>query len=143
MCVQIYSFDPAHHFTTPGLFWEAMLNTTNIQLELLTDIFMYIIIQNSLRVGLVQCCHRYTKGINKYLSDYDLNNLYGWAMSQPLPYKDFKWMSTTDMTDFDIHNFPINSKNGYFLEADLIYPYRLLIIFNFVRQIVWPQKRKM
>jgi len=49
----------------------------------------------------------------------DANNLYGWAMSQPLPYKDFKWMSTTDIDNFDIH-----------LEVDLIYPYRLHDLHN-------------
>jgi len=100
--MQIYSLDPAQYFTTPGLYWEAMLKSTNIQLELLTDIDMYRFIQSSIRGGLVQCCHRYTKANNKYLSDYDsskessflmyvdANNFYGWAMSQPLPYKDFK-----------------------------------------------------
>jgi len=41
------------------------------------------------------------------------------------PYKDFKWMSTADIDNFDIHNIPFDSKYGYFLEADLIYPYRL------------------
>jgi len=51
------------------------------------------------------------------------NNLFGWAMSQPLPYKDFKWMSTTDIDNFDIQNIPFDSKYGYFLE------------------VIWPQKR--
>jgi len=100
--MQICSLDPAQYFTTPGLSWEAMLKTANIQLELLTDIDMYRFIQSSIRGGLVQCCYRYTKANNNYLSDYDsskessflvyvdANNLYGWAMSQPLPYKDFK-----------------------------------------------------
>jgi len=95
----IFSLDPAQYLTTPGLSWEAMLKTTNIQLELLTDIDIYRFIQGCIRGGLVQCCHRYTKANNKYLSDYDsskessflmyvdANNLYGWAMSQPLPYK--------------------------------------------------------
>jgi len=68
--MQIYSLDPAQYFTTPGLSWEVMLKTTNIQLELLTDIDMYRFIQNSIRMGLVQCCHRYTKANYKYLSDY-------------------------------------------------------------------------
>jgi len=51
---------------------------------------------------------------------YDANNLYGWAMSQSLPYKDFKWMSTADIDNFDIHNIPFDSKYGYFLEVDNI-----------------------
>jgi len=35
--MQIYSLDTAQYFTTSGLSWEAMLKTTSIQLELLTD----------------------------------------------------------------------------------------------------------
>jgi len=81
---------------------------------LLTDIDMYRFIQSSIRGGLVLCCHRYTKANNKYFSDYDsskessflmyvdANNLYGLTMSQPLPYKDLKWMSTADIDNFDI-----------------------------------------
>jgi len=46
-------------------------------------------------------------------------------MSQPLPYKDFKWMSTTDIDNFDIHTIPFDSKYGYSLKVDLIYPWRL------------------
>jgi len=105
---------------TPGLSWEAMLKTTNIQLELLTDIDMYRYTQSSIRGNLVQCCHRYTKANIKYLPDYDsskessflmyvdANNLYGWAMSQLLPYNNFKWMSTTDIDNFYIHNTPFD-----------------------------------
>jgi len=63
---------------------------------LLTDIDMYRFIQSSIGGGLVQCCYRYTKAYNKYLSDYDsskessflmymdANNLYGWAMTRQL-----------------------------------------------------------
>jgi len=40
--MQIYSLDPAQYFTTPGLSSEAMLKTKNIQLELLTDLEMYV-----------------------------------------------------------------------------------------------------
>jgi len=65
-------------------------------------------------------------------------------MSLPLPYKDFKRMYTTDINNFDIHDITIDSKYGYFLEVDIMYPYRLHDLHNdlhFVRQIVWPQKR--
>jgi len=44
ICMQIYLLDPAQYFTTPGLSGKAMLKTTNIQLELLTDIDVYRII---------------------------------------------------------------------------------------------------
>jgi len=87
---------------------------------------MYRFIQSSIRGGLVQCCHRYTKANNKYLSDYDFSkessflmyvdasNLYGWAMSHPFPYKDFKWISTTAIDNFDVHNILFDSKYGFF-----------------------------
>ena len=49
-----------------------------------------------------------------------MNNLYGWAMSEYLPYDRFKWLKRIDK--FDIMS--INDKNsiGYFLEVDLEYP---------------------
>ena len=57
-----------------------------------------------MRGGISYIAHRYAKANNKYLKDYDpelddsylmyldANNLYGWAMSQPLPTGDFKWL---------------------------------------------------
>ncbi|CAB3996294.1 Hypothetical predicted protein, partial [Paramuricea clavata] len=54
------------------------------------------------------------EGRSAYLSYTDANNLYGWAMSQPLPIKDFKWMDEKELgkwTDY-----------GCILEVDLEYP---------------------
>jgi len=105
LCTKIYSLDPAHFFTTPGLSWEAMLKCTKIKLDLLTDIDQYKLIQSGIRGGLVQCTCRYAKANNKYVENFDstqkssyliyldANNLYGWAMSQSLPYVGFKWIS--------------------------------------------------
>jgi len=77
-----------------------MLKTTKIELELLTDIDMYNFIMKGIRGGLVQCSKSHSIANNKNLNiDYDcekesnyivhldVNNLYGYAMSQAIPYK--------------------------------------------------------
>ena len=55
---------------------------------------------------------RYAKANNKYMKDYkpkklsafisylDMNNLYGCAMSEYIPYKGFKWLKNVD--EFDV-----------------------------------------
>ena len=42
-CMQYYKLDPCHYFTSPGLSWDAMLKMTNIKLELMTDIDMFLL----------------------------------------------------------------------------------------------------
>ena len=54
-----------------------------------------------------------------------LNNLYGYAMSEYLPYGGFKWVKTTNETVNRILNKKDNSLHGYFLEVDLGYPENL------------------
>ena len=41
-CIEIYELDPAHFLSAPGLTWQACLNKTEVKLELLTDIDMYM-----------------------------------------------------------------------------------------------------
>lgn len=52
ICLSIHQLDPAHYYTTPGLSWDAMLKTTEIRLELLTDIDMIRHIQCGIRSGI-------------------------------------------------------------------------------------------
>jgi len=46
---KIFDLDPCQYYTTPGLSWDAMLKTTKIELELLTDIDMYNFIMKGIR----------------------------------------------------------------------------------------------
>ena len=58
---------------------------------------------------------------------FDANNLYGYAMSEKMPYKNFKWIREDKLKDFGI-NFILNYENenlGYLYEVDLEYPIEL------------------
>ncbi|KYM95313.1 hypothetical protein ALC62_14043 [Cyphomyrmex costatus] len=54
---------------------------------------------------------------------FDVNNLYGLAMMESLPYGEFQWIDNVD--SFDVMSVPIESDIGYILEIDLEYPYML------------------
>ena len=54
---------------------------------------------------------------SNYLLYLDANNLYGWAMSQPLPTGDFKW---EDPNNLSWQNPP--DEKGCIIECDLEYP---------------------
>jgi hypothetical protein len=56
-----------------------------------------------------------------YLLYVDANNLYGYAMCQYLPYKDFKWVEQSPELINKILNTPKDSDIGYILEVDLEY----------------------
>ena len=75
--------------STPGLAWQACLEKTGVQLELITDYDMMLMIGKGTRGGICQATHRYAKANNKYTKNYnkniepsyieylDANNLYG------------------------------------------------------------------
>ena len=63
---------------------------------------------------------------SSYIQYLDVNNLYGWAMSQKLPKNGFKRIN--DVTEIDekfIKNYNEDSDKGYILEADVKYPKKL------------------
>ena len=136
-CLKYYKLDPCHYFTSPGLSWDAMLKMTDIKLELITDIDKFLFIEKGIRGGVSYICKRYAKANNKYINDYnpkepsnyitylDVNNLYGWGMSQNLPTGGFKWISNKNI---DLANIP--KGKGLILEVDLDYPNELHELHN-------------
>ena len=57
-----------------------------------------------------------------------MNNICGWAMSEYIPYEEFKWLKNVD--EFDVMSVNEKSLIGYFLEADLEYPDELHELHN-------------
>ena len=134
-CLTYYKLDPLHYITSPGLAWDAMLKMTGINLELITDIDMQLFIEKGLRGGISCITHRHAEANNKYMKNYDpdkpssyimyldANNLYGWAMSKPLPYGNFKWVNADGVItkEYGI---------GHIYEVDLEYPEELHDLHN-------------
>ena len=48
-----------------------------------------------------------------------MNNLYGHAMSQYLPYANFKWVKDINKIEQKLMNIKSNSSTGYILEVYL------------------------
>ena len=55
----------------------------------------------------------------------DANNLYGWAMSQYLPYSRVKWLSKKEISRFCLNSHSENSSVDYILEVGIEYPIEL------------------
>ena len=138
MCIKVYELDPAHFLSLPGLALQACLKKTNIKLELLTDYDMLLMVEEGIRGGICHAIHRHAKANNKYMKNYyknkessyiqylDVNNLYGWAISQKLHVNGFKWIN--DVTEIDekfIKNYDEDSDKGYILEVEVKYPRKL------------------
>ena len=81
-----------------------MLKMTDIKLDKISDIDKYLFIEKGLAGGNSYIAKRYAKANKEHLNDYDpkkpstfisyldMNNLYGWAMSEYLPCGRFKWL---------------------------------------------------
>ena len=104
---------------------------------------MLLMIEGGIRGAMCQSLHRYAKANNKYMkncnknieSSYlmylDVNNLYGWAMSQKLPVNGFKWENDLSRFNEDfIKKCNENSDIGYFFEVDVEYPKKYLVLIK-------------
>ena len=63
-----------------------------------------------------------------FITYLEKNNLYGWAMSEYLPYEEFEWLKNVD--ELDIMSVNGKSDAGYILEVDLKYPKELHELHN-------------
>ena len=134
MAKRTYGLDPLWYYTAPGLSLDAALRFTGVELDQLTDSDMYLMIERDIRGGICMAVTRYAKANNIYLKDYnphrkksyfrywDANNLYGCAMSKPLPVRNFKRMTEDQLENWREH--------PCFLEVDLKYPEKLHDLHN-------------
>ena len=141
-CLDYYGLNPFQYFISPGISWDAMLTMTGIELECINDIDRYLFIKKGMRGGIFYIAKRHSKANNKYMKSYDsgkeskyityldADNSYGWAMSQYLPYSEFKWLNQKEIDGFCMNSIGGNSSMGYILEVDLSHPSELHQLHN-------------
>ena len=106
-----YGLDVSHYFSLPMYSMDAALKFTGVELEYIKDPTMYNWFEGAIRGGLCSVGDiRAAKANNPYLPDYkpdeetsylaylDANNLYGGALSKPLPRAGFEWVDVREMT---------------------------------------------
>ena len=96
-------------------------------------------VEKVIRVGMCHVIHRYAKANNKFMEGYDpsrklsylmhwdVNNLYGWAISPKLPVNGFKWRKNEfTFNEVFIQEYDKDSKREYILE----YPKKLHKLYS-------------
>lgn len=91
-----------------------------------------------MRGGVSVICNRYAKANNPYLAQgyeetqensyivyLDCNNLYGYAMCEPLPTGKFRFFTSKELEAFDLNSKSDDGSKGYILEVDIEYPSHL------------------
>ena len=140
-CLKHYKLDPCHYYTAPGLAWDACLKETKQKLQLLKDYDMLMMFERGIRGGISHISKRYATANNKHMNDFDeskpstfiqyldANNLYGWAMSQKLPIKGFKWIDVDKSKVLKLLEKK-DTNIGFIFEVDLDYPSSLWDLHN-------------
>ena len=123
-----------------GCYVKNVKCNTSVKLEKISGIAKYLFIEKGSRGRIFYIAKRYAKVNNKYMSVYDSNksskfityldknNLYGWVMSEYLPYRESEWLQNVDK--LDVMSIIKKSEIGYFLEVDLEYPDELHELHN-------------
>ena len=140
LCMSDFGLDPPHYVSLPSLAFDCCLKFTKKTIELFTDCNQQIMVERGIRGGIVQAVCRREQANNKLMGDeydpekpenyimyYDIVNLYGFAMTQPLPLSDFHFVENDILLNDPgrfysfLMSIPENSDTGYICEVDVEY----------------------
>lgn len=144
LCLTEDGLDPVNYVSLPGYCMDSAFiysgtkwDGDSLHFPFCVDLFdstqadMYTFIEDSIRGGVSMTPGRYSKANHKYLTNYDssidskyifyldANNLYGYAMNQPLPFCDYKWIKPDNV---DLMSITRDSPLGFIFEVDGYFP---------------------
>ena len=117
-----FKLNPLHYVSLPGYSFDFCLMSSGVTLDILQDKQMLDDFVGAKRGGICGIMGDRlvnSSESNKTLWYIDANNLYGYAMMQRLPDKDFEF--TTTITLDEILNTPDDSDHGYYIVCDIDY----------------------
>ena len=108
-----FGISPLYFVSLPGYTWSCGLKYTNIKLQTLQDKEMIFLLENGIRGGISGVMgDRYIKSDeNTNIIYFDATNLYGFGMSQSLPYNEIKF-ETENICLEEIFNTPDDNDKG-------------------------------
>ena len=103
--------------SVPGYTWQCGLNYTGTNLQILQDEDFVLTLGKIKRGGISSVMgERYVKSDDiKKILYIDANKLYGWAMSESLPYDEIKFDRNVKLVE--ILNIPDDSDIGFVVEV--------------------------
>ena len=122
-CKKAYGINPLNSYSTPSFTWKAGLKKTGVKLDSKTDDKLRLLLENNMERrtkflhGQPLCKKRRKKIVYE-----DMNNLYGWSMSQYLPTGDFCEIKVTRSSVKTNLRTPENDEHGFLIECDLENP---------------------
>ena len=98
-----FGLDALNYITLASFSWDCVLKFSKFELEVLSDMDMYLFFEAGKRSGYSNCHKNYSKANHKYLPDFDpnlvskflmywdINSMYPSVMTEPLPVRNFRW----------------------------------------------------
>ena len=129
-----FRLDICNYLSLPMLSKDLMLKMTGVKIELIQDPQMSNLVQHNIRGGLSYINQRLACSRSGFSLLYlDANNLYGKAMTFPLPLRDFRWMERDEIEDMKLNwREMIHAEDGcgYIFEVTMRYPTKLHLAHN-------------
>ena len=137
MALEQDGLDPVNYVSVPGLTWDSAFRMTNSSIHLLQDSIMYEFFEAGLRGGMTFVNRHHLQRNSPDDEDFDpslphtellyidANNLYGHALSMPLPQRDFEWVEEETERHHLIQQLPsmdVRGSIGFVAEVDLVIP---------------------
>lgn len=134
LSLEKWKMDPVKFFSASHFTFQCMLRYTGVEIEIMQDMEMVNMIKQSIRGGLSLVSKRYIEANDPLMKKFDSSkdrveiayidccNLYGYALKQCLPHKNFRWLTSDEIGAFDVRNVADDAKTGYILECDFEFP---------------------